>query len=51
MSLNDPLSNLMSNINNAGIVGKDEVNIKPSTKIILMVLKILHDHHYIGEFK
>ena len=51
MSLNDPLSNLMSNINNAEIVGKEEVTVKPSSKITLKVLKILHEHHYIGEFK
>jgi len=51
MSLNDPLANLMSNINNAEGVGKEEITIRPSSKIILQVLKILHDHHYIGEFK
>ncbi len=51
MSLNDPLSNLMSNINNAEQIGRDEVTIKPSSRIILRVLKILHEYHYVGEFK
>lgn len=50
MSLNDPLSNLMSNINNAEIVGKEELTLKPSSKVLLKVLQILQDHHYIGEF-
>lgn len=50
MSLNDPLSNLMSNINNAENFGKDEITFKPSSKIILKVLKILQSHHYIGDF-
>lgn len=51
MSLNDPLSNLMSNLDNAEKVGKQEVLIKPSSKIMLQVLNILHDHHFVGEFK
>ena len=50
MSLNDPLSNLMSNIYNAETAGKSEITVKPSSKIILRVLQILQDNHYIGEF-
>ena len=51
MSLNDPLSNVLSNILNADKVGKKECTIKNSSKLILKVLEIMKDHRYIGEFK
>ena len=51
MSLNDPLSNLMSNINNAEKIGKAELTVKPSSKIILQVLKLMKDNGYIGSFE
>ena len=51
MSLNDPLSNLMSNINNAEKIGRSELTIKPSSKVLLQVLKLLQDNNYIGSFE
>ena len=51
MSLNDPLSNVMSHILNYEKIGRLECVVKPASKMILSVLKIMNDHRYIGEFK
>jgi len=51
MSLNDPLSNVLSNILNAEKAGKTECTVKNSSKLILKVLEIMKDNKYIGEFK
>jgi len=49
--LNDPLANVMSNIKNATNSGKTSCKAAPSSKIILSVLKIMQDRHYIGSFE
>ncbi|MBS3150603.1 30S ribosomal protein S8 [Candidatus Woesearchaeota archaeon] len=51
MTLNDPLSNVLSNILNAEKVGKKEYTANISSKMILKVLGIMRDNRYIGEFK
>jgi len=51
MSLNDPLSNVLSKILNADKVGKKECEVIISSKIILKVLEIMKDNNYIGDFK
>jgi small subunit ribosomal protein S8 len=51
MSLNDPLSNVLSKMLNADKVGKKECSTKISSKLILNVLEIMKDNGYIGEFK
>lgn len=51
MSLNDPLSNVLSNINNCEKIGKNECIIKPVSKMILDILKIMKNEKYIGEIK
>jgi len=51
MVLNDPLANVMSSILNAEKVGKKEIMVSPSSKIIKRVLELMKDNHYIGEFK
>ncbi len=50
MSLNDPLANVMSNLDNAERVNKDKILVKPSSKTVMGVLEILQDNHYIGEY-
>ncbi|MBW2971309.1 30S ribosomal protein S8 [Candidatus Woesearchaeota archaeon] len=51
MSMNDPLANLMSNLNNAEKRYRKTLEVKPSSKLIMQVLQLLQDNHYIGEFK
>ena len=51
MTLNDPLANMMSALNNAEMRGITEIKVRPCSKILLNVLKIMQDNHYIGEFK
>ena len=49
--LNDPLSNTLSNILNAEKVGKMVCITKPSSKVIIGVLKIMQDNDYIKGFQ
>ncbi len=48
---NDPLSDALSRINNAARAGRREVVIRPASKLIGRVLKIMEDHAYIEEFE
>jgi len=50
MVLNDPLANVLASIVNYEKVGKKELEIKISSKMIKNVLSILKDHLYIGEY-
>jgi small subunit ribosomal protein S8 len=49
--LNDPLSNVLSKILNYEKLGKSSCLIRPSSKIIKEVLRIMHEKKFIGEFK
>ncbi|MFH1331970.1 MAG: 30S ribosomal protein S8 [archaeon] len=49
--LNDPLSNTLSNMQNAEKVGKMVCITKPSSKIIREVLKIMQEKGYIKGFQ
>ena len=49
--LNDPLANTMSLMLNNELIGKSECLIKPDSKIIKEILKVMKDNGYIGEFK
>lgn len=49
--LNDPLANTMSLILNNEAIGKSECMIKPSSKLIKEVLKVMKENGYIGDFK
>ncbi|KYK24573.1 30S ribosomal protein S8 [Euryarchaeota archaeon SM23-78] len=51
MSLNDPLSNVLSQINTYEKTGKKELVTKNNSKIIRKVLSIMQDHKYIGGFE
>lgn len=51
MSLNDPLANVMSQLNTEDRLGKKSITSNSSSKIILSVLNILKENNYIGEFK
>jgi len=46
MSMNDPLSDLLSSIKNAERAGKDELTFKPVNKLAIEVLKIFKEHGY-----
>ncbi len=48
---NDPLSDALSRINNAARAGRRDVVIRPASKLIGRVLKIMEDHTYIEEFE
>ena len=47
--LNDPLAATLSNIMNAEKVGKNEVVVRPASKIIKKILSIMNEHRYLGE--
>jgi len=51
MSLNDPLANALSKIMNAEKIGKKEVILKPSSKLMKSILTIMNKHGYVGEFE
>ena len=51
MSLNDPLSNVMSQINNYENTSRKEVALKNNSKLIREVLKVMKDKMYIGSFE
>ena len=49
--LNDPLANVMSLMLNNESIGKSECLIKPVSKIIKEILKIMKENKYVGDFK
>ena len=49
--LNDPLANALSTMLSKENARTKECLIKPSSKIIKEVLKIMKDNYYVGEFK
>ncbi len=51
MALNDTLGNVLSNINNYEKIGKPEIVVKPASRLILNVLKIMNEKGYIGSFE
>ncbi|AEA46981.1 30S ribosomal protein S8 [Archaeoglobus veneficus] len=51
MSLSDTLSNAMSIIKNAESCGKSECEIRPASKLVGNVLRVLKDYGYIKSFE
>lgn len=51
MSLNDPLASALSLILNSEKIGRRECIIRPQSKIIKEVLKIMKEKLYVGDFK
>ncbi len=51
MVLLDPLADALSTIKNAEAVGKDSCTIRPASKLIGNVLKVMNDRGYIGDFE
>jgi len=51
MSLNDPLSNVLSLINTNERVGRKEFLTKSNSKVIKKVLSIMQEHKYLGELE
>ncbi|MBI3026803.1 30S ribosomal protein S8 [Candidatus Woesearchaeota archaeon] len=49
--LNDPLANVMSLILNNQAVGTSECTIKPVSKVIKDILKVMKENDYVGDFK
>ena len=49
--LNDPLANTMSLILNNELIGKSECLIKPVSRIIKELLKVMKENNYIADFK
>jgi len=47
----DPLNDAMSTVKNAASVGKSECIIRPSSKLIGRVLKVMQEHGYISQFE
>ena len=51
MAMNDPLAAVLSSILNSEKIGKRHVIVRPISKMITDVLKILHEKGYIGSFE
>jgi len=51
MSLMDPLANALNHLSNCERVGKKVAYIKPASKLIGRVLKVMQDYGYVGEFE
>ena len=49
--LNDPLADALATIKNAERVGKKECTVKPASKLIGRVLKVMQDYGYIEAFE
>ncbi len=47
----DTLANALSTIRNAEVLGKSEVYIRPASKLVMNVLKVILDYGYIGQFR
>jgi len=50
MSVNDPISDMLTRIRNAGMARKPEV-LMPSTKVLVAIAKVLKDEGYIGDYE
>ena len=50
MSVNDPISDMLTRIRNGGMARKADV-VMPSTKVIVAIAKILKQEGYISEFE
>ena len=48
--LNDPLASALSKIMNCEKIGKKLCLIKPSSKVIKEILRLMNENNYIGEF-
>lgn len=51
MSLNDPLANALSTILNHEKIGKKECILKPISKTIKVILTLMKENGYIGDFE
>jgi len=51
MTLNDPLANVLSKINNAEKIGKKTLEIFPTSKTIKGVLDIMNEEGYVGTYE
>ena len=49
--LNDPLANLFSMILNNELIGKSECTVKPVSKLMKQLLKVMKDNNYVGDYK
>ncbi len=48
---NDPLSDALSKINNAAMAGRREIVVRPASKLVGRILKIMEEHGYVEEFE
>lgn len=51
MSLNDPVANALSTIYNHESIGKPKCIVKPASKVITGVLRVMQQEGYIGDFE
>jgi len=49
MSVNDPISDMLTRLRNAGMAKKPEL-VMPSTKVLVAIAKILQEEGYINDF-
>ena len=51
MSMNDTMARVLSDMYNLEKIGRPECVTGPAAKLILGVLKLLKEHHYVGDVK
>ena len=49
--LNDPLADTMSLILNNEIIGRQDCILKPTSKVVKKILKVMKDNEFVGDFK
>jgi len=49
--LNDPLADTMSLILNNEMIGRQDCIIKPTSKVVKEILKVMKENEFVGEFK
>ena len=50
MSVNDPISDMLTRVRNAGMARQSETTM-PSTKVLVAIAKILKEEGYIGDYR
>lgn len=51
MTLNDPVANVLSHITNYEKIGRKEIILNHSSKVIKEILRIMNENNYIGSYE
>lgn len=51
MSMNDPIASALSKIETYDKLGREKVELTPSSKLLVGILKLMNEHGYVGDFE